>query len=77
MGVETFLGKLDEGSHFGDIALFYKSKRTATVIAGEYSTMAKMTQEGYEALISQIPDFQIMLEKCVQTYNDDGKKHIL
>lgn len=23
LGVESFLGKLDEGSHFGDIALFY------------------------------------------------------
>jgi hypothetical protein len=52
LGVETFLGKLDEGCHFGDIALFYKSKRTATIIAGEYSTMAKMTSENYEALIS-------------------------
>ena len=57
LGVEHFLGKLDEGSHFGDIGLFYKTKRTATVVAGDFSIIAKLSQERYQELILKIPDF--------------------
>jgi len=47
LGTESYLGKLDEGSHFGDIALFYKTKRTATVVAGDFSIIAKLSYDKY------------------------------
>lgn len=76
-GVERFLGKLEEGSHFGDIAMFYRTKRTATVISGDFSTLAKLSVENYLELVKKMPEFQSMVEKCVQGYNDESKKHIL
>jgi CRP-like cAMP-binding protein len=51
------LGKLEEGSHFGDIAAFYKCKRTATVISGDFSTLAKLSYENYEELAKKMPEF--------------------
>jgi CRP-like cAMP-binding protein len=47
LGIESFLGKLDEGSHFGDLGLFYKTKRTATVMAGDFSIIARLTHQKY------------------------------
>ncbi len=75
-GAETFLGKLEEGSHFGDIAMFYRTQRTATVISGDFSTMAKLSVENYDDLIKKMPEFYSMVEKCVQGYNDESKRHI-
>jgi CRP-like cAMP-binding protein len=75
-GVERFLGKLEEGSHFGDIAMFYQTKRTATVISGDFSTLAKLSVENYKDLVKKMPEFQSMVEKCVQGYNDESKKHM-
>jgi CRP-like cAMP-binding protein len=51
LGIESFLGRLDEGSHFGDISMFYKTKRTATVVAGDFSILAKLTQNKYQLLL--------------------------
>jgi CRP-like cAMP-binding protein len=50
-GREKFLCKLDDGSHFGDIALFYRTQRTATVVSGDFSTLALLTRENYLELI--------------------------
>lgn len=77
LGYEKFLGKLDEGSHFGDIAAFYKTKRTATVISGDFSTLAKLSYENYLDLAQKMPEFKSILEKYVQGYNDESKRHIL
>jgi CRP-like cAMP-binding protein len=65
LGYEKFLGKLDEGSHFGDIAAFYKTKRTATVISGDFSTLAKLSYENYLELAKKMPEFKSTLEKVV------------
>jgi CRP-like cAMP-binding protein len=77
LGYEKFLGKLDEGSHFGDIAAFYKTKRTATVISGDFSTLAKLSYDNYVDLAQKMPEFKSILEKYVQGYNDESKRHIL
>ena len=77
LGQEKFLGKLDDGDHFGDIALFYETRRSATVISGDFSTLAMLTRENYKEVVKLIPEFHNMIEKCIQTYNDDHKKHIL
>jgi hypothetical protein len=48
MGNERYLCKLDDGSHFGDIGMFYDTKRTATVTSGDFSTVAKLNRFNYK-----------------------------
>lgn len=36
-----------------------------------------MSKESYLDLIQVLPEFYTMMEKCVQTYNDESKRHIL
>ncbi len=36
---------LNEGDHFGEISMIYKCRRTATVLAGNYNTMAILGEE--------------------------------
>jgi len=64
-GFDKFLGKLEEGNHFGDIAMFYKTKRTATVISGDFSTMARLSPENYCDLLKKMPEFHTTVEKYV------------
>ena len=42
-GKEHNLGKLEVGNHFGEIALCFNVKRSASVYSGTYSTFAKLT----------------------------------
>jgi hypothetical protein len=37
--------KLKEGDHFGEIAMIYKCRRTATFISKNYNTMAKLPED--------------------------------
>ena len=41
-GSDREIRKLYPGDHFGEIGLIYNCKRTATVIATNYSTMAAL-----------------------------------
>jgi len=47
------------------------------VVAGDFSVIGKLSYTKYQSLIQKLPDFKSMIENCVQTYNDDGKRHIL
>lgn len=49
-GKEYKLKTLSPGAHFGEIAMIFQTKRTASVISGNYSTFAKLTQEKYKEL---------------------------
>lgn len=42
---------LNPGDHFGEISLLYGCKRTATVIANNYCTLAKLTKPNYDEII--------------------------
>ena len=46
---------LDTGSHFGEISLLYKTKRTASVIAKYYLTCAKLDRANYNELLQIFP----------------------
>jgi CRP-like cAMP-binding protein len=37
--------RLQEGEHFGEIAMIYKCRRSATVISLNYNTIAKLGEE--------------------------------
>lgn len=64
-GKEHQLGRLEPGSHFGEIAMIYQTKRTATVISGNFSTFAKLSNEKYKELIQFIPELQSVIKKHI------------
>jgi CRP-like cAMP-binding protein len=52
LGKEKSLNKrFDHGCHFGDISLYYECPRTATIVAGDFCTIAKLSKESYTTLI--------------------------
>lgn len=56
--------------------MYYGIKRTATVTSADFTTMAKLSKESYNKLTLTMPDFNMMVENYLLTYNDDSKKHI-
>lgn len=48
--------KFEQGSHFGDISLFYNCPRTATIVSGDFSTCARLSKAAYNLLIQQLPE---------------------
>lgn len=64
LGREKLLGrKLEVGYHFGHIALFYNTRRSATVVSGDFSTMGRLSKQGYETLVEKMPEFAAVMEK--------------
>ena len=58
LGREVVTRSLDEGDHFGEIALLYKCKRSATVISGNYNTLARLVAPAFKELISEYPEYE-------------------
>lgn len=48
---QTKARTLNPGAHFGEISLIYNCPRTATVVANNYCTLAKLTKPHYEELV--------------------------
>ena len=70
-GRDITLKTLNEGDHFGEIALIYQTRRTATVISCNYNTLARMQYNRYLEVISDFPEYETCLKDYVlKTYND-------
>lgn len=76
-GKDYKLRSLAPGAHFGEIAMIFQNKRTATVISGNYSTFAKLTQEKYKELTQFIPELSSAIQKYINNYDDPVKRHIV
>jgi hypothetical protein len=42
--------------------MIYKCRRTATVLSGNYNTMAILGEEQFKGLISEYPEYQRLLK---------------
>lgn len=48
---DTLARKLNPGAHFGEISLIYGCTRTATVVANNYCTLAKVSKHHFEEIV--------------------------
>ena len=67
---------LFEGDHFGEIAMIYKCRRSATVLSRNYNTMAILSEPLYKELIAEFPEYQRFLKQHLQGYKDKKKKFL-
>lgn len=49
---------LRPGDYFGEIALIYGCKRSATVTSTKYSTLAMLNKNNYKEILIEFPDLQ-------------------
>jgi len=69
---------LDEGDHFGEIQLIYKSHRSASVVSQNYNTLAKLSYRKFVNFVSEFPEFEKELIKHIsQEYSEDTKNEFL
>ena len=77
-GRDQHIGVLDEGDHFGEIALIYKCKRSATVISSNYNTFARIQRHRFREVISEFPEYETCLkENLIKNYRDRKIEFIL
>ena len=61
---------IKSGDIFGEVALLLNCKRTATVKANNYATIAKIDKRSFSELLRQFDELQHRLKEKVRTYND-------
>lgn len=77
-GREQVIGILKEGEHFGEIALIYKCKRSATVISSNYNTFARILKPRFREVISEFPEYETCLKNnAIKNYRDKKIQFIL
>ena len=77
-GREQVIKILGEGDHFGEIALIYKCKRSATVISSNYNTFARILKPRFREVISEFPEYEQCLKaNAIKNYRDKKIQFIL
>ena len=69
--------KLKEGDHFGEIAMLYNCRRSATVESGNYNTLAKIMKHRFRELLSEYPEYEVCLKKHIREEYLDPKTKFL
>lgn len=68
---------LAEGDYFGEVALLLNCKRTATVRANNYATIAKVDKKSFVSLCREFEDLVPNLRRNMKTYNDRLKQFLV
>ena len=66
----TAIRVLIEGDHFGEVSLLYQCKRTASVNARGFNTMAGLNIRRYREICNQYPPFADALLREVRSRRD-------
>jgi CRP-like cAMP-binding protein len=64
---------LNPGDHFGEISMLYACNRSATVIALNYCTCARLNRQSYIELVQQYQGLNETMREYVQMYSDPVK----
>ena len=69
---------LNTGDHFGEIAMIYKCRRSATVVSSNYNTFARVTKPRFREIISEFPEYEVALKNnAIKTYRDKKIQFVL
>ena len=68
---------LTEGDHFGEIALLYRCKRTASVVSRNYNILACIHYSKFKDIIAEYPLYELLLKKHCFSYHDSNKRFLL
>ena len=68
---------LHPSDYFGEIALVYGCKRTASVFSSKYSTVAKLTKPKFKEITSEFPELLEALKGQIYNYTDSVKTFAL
>lgn len=74
--IKVKVNTLKPGNHFGEVALLNGCRRTATVKASNYSTIAHLTKLEFVNLFSKEPDALRALKDECKRYQDEWKKFL-
>ena len=72
-GREVYTRSLEEGDHFGEIALIHKCRRSATVISSNYNTLATLISPRFKEIVSEYPEYETHLRQHIITEYGDQK----
>lgn len=56
---------LETGDYFGEIAMIYSCKRTATIASKKYTTLAMLTRAKFKEIQTEFPDMQDVLKQGI------------
>jgi type IV pilus assembly protein PilB len=74
-GVEFVLSELGPGQMFGEIALLTKKPRTASVVALEATSCAKLSREDFERVMREHPDVALGLASAFAERLERANQH--
>ena len=60
---KTIYSVLKDGSFFGEYALLFSQKRSASVKSLTYCDMFVLTQEDFQSVLSDFPEFSLLIRK--------------
>ncbi|KAJ9575889.1 hypothetical protein L9F63_007201, partial [Diploptera punctata] len=66
---------LDEGSHFGEIAIIMEFTRTATVVAVETCELYRLDRVDFRAAIGPYPDLLVKIEQIARRRFQETQEH--
>lgn len=62
--------RLGLGQHFGEVALLYSRPRSASVIATNHATLARLSERQFKLLLEMYPKGRALFQETATKYND-------
>lgn len=71
----TFVRDLLPGMLFGEVALLFGTKRTATVKSKDQCTVGALSEENFNEMLNYFPEVENMLKMGARQYVDGWKMY--
>lgn len=72
---ESFVRDINPGELFGEVALLFGTRRTASVRSKDHCTVAVLSDEIFYQMLENFPELKLRLKKYSHQYNDPWKEY--